>query len=102
MVNTQTTPRCPNCGDEDDFRSFLLSNGIFVPDWYVLWALIENLIDWNCNVVMILYIIWFAFYFNFSSEDENSESANDNDQPSDISFRSRTPDDVLNGLSGEM
>lgn len=40
MVNKQTTPRCQHCGDEDDFQKFLLSNGIFVQDWYVLRAFI--------------------------------------------------------------
>lgn len=36
MVNKQTTRGCPNCGDEVGFKQFLLSNGIFVQNGYVL------------------------------------------------------------------
>lgn len=32
MVYKQTIPRCRNCGDENNFRTFLNRNGVFVPD----------------------------------------------------------------------
>lgn len=35
MVNKQSAPRCRTCGDEDSFRIFLQTNGIFVPERYV-------------------------------------------------------------------
>lgn len=92
MAREQTTPKCRNCGDAVD-KNVLLSNGIFVENWYVceLWVMSFGIL-YHC-----LNFNWFNF--NCSSEDENSES--DNDQPSPIPHRSNTPNDVLDALSGE-
>lgn len=55
----------------------------------------------SCKMGMFYDFSCDAFYFNWfdlNFSDENSECANDRQD----SFRSDTPNDVLNGLSDEM